>query len=157
MMGINPISHHHLSSSSGDRPILDNLSTSSTSTNNDSFLGAVSSNPTSRLLLAGGGGSGPGGGGGSGKGRKKKDSGNRHLQANIASGSSKLLLSSKSGQPRDQMQAIFSPQTASYHCECLRHPLPSSSFSLFSFPDFFSPFFLFFTLLSHPCQVMKSF
>lgn len=98
------ISHAHLSST-GDprdmRPILDNLSTSSTSTNNDSFLGAVNSNPTSRLLL------GPGGGG---KGRKKDS---KKLAG-------KLLLpshASKSGQMRDQMhQPIFSPQTASYHC-----------------------------------------
>lgn len=106
---VNPIgiSHHHLppGDQRGDiRPILDTLSTSSTSTNNDSFLGAVNSNPTSRLLLGQGGG---------GKGRKKDPS-------------SKKQKAGKSGQMRDQMQPIFSPQTASYHCE---YPLLSLSLS----------------------------
>lgn len=97
-----PMGLHHMSpSGSSDhrdmRPILDNLSTSSTSTNNDSFLGGtgVSSNPASRLLLATSGSAGVAGGRVGKKGRKKD--------------SRKL---SKSGQ-----QAIFSPQTASYHCE----------------------------------------
>ena len=106
--GVNAIgltAHQHLSAS--DQRLLDNLSTSSTSTNADSFLGmgGVNSNPNSRLLMSGA----------AGKGGRKKESSRKSGSAAAAGKHSSPPLSSKSGHHLHQ--PIFSPQTASYHCE----------------------------------------